>query len=346
MPRYQPRAEPTIDTYQPGRPAYVSRAALSTLAAAGPSAWRRCWRLGATVTTVERDDGIIVRSWTEWGGPAELLRAAAWWQARNLKACSPGGLLLQAARSWYRPCPWTLRKAASAGFVGGWEEAQVRGIILGPHKVLDLRKAYRWALTAAPFPDRHHTRVARQWLPADPGLHLVECDPVPGAPWPLRDGGRVLVETPGEAVPIRRWFGGVTWSRTVDTRPLGDLLDAIGVAALYRSYWGMWAAATAVVCDFRSGAQTRLRPFGADQVRAHLIVQRVRRRMAEIPSSYRYVDAVIVPAGQAVPTGEAIGDWRVVREYPDGIHIRWPGHYGPLTGPPDRQAGIPKERTA
>jgi hypothetical protein len=145
---------------------------------------------------------------------------------------------------------------------------------------------------------------------------------------------------------IRSWIEGVTWHRWVDTHGLSDVLDDINVPALYRCYWGLWVANTPTTCTFRSGAVTRLRPYGADAVRAHLILQRVRRKLGSIEAKHRYVDSVIVPADQPVPTGEGVGDWRIVREYPDGVNIRWPGHYGPLTGPPDRQAGIPKERTA
>lgn len=350
--RYQPRAEPTIDSYAEGRAAYVPRGWLASLAAEGPTAWRRVWRLGGTVVSVERADGIIVRSRDEWGTREDLERAIRWWMARDYRAASPGGLLLQAARDWYRPVAWTRYGWAWKALAGGWEEAQVRGAILGPHKVLDMRRAYRWALTAEPFPDRCTMRVARRWCPTLPGLHLVDVDPWPGAPWPMRDGGRVLVETPCDVdrygMPtVREWVEGVTWHHTIDTAGLAGVLDDINVPALYRCYWGLWVANTPTVCSFRSGKETRLRPYGADAVRAHLILQRVRRRMGEMTGAvHRYVDAVMVPAGQAVATGDNAGDWRVVREYPDGVRIRWPGHYGPLVGPPDKHAGIPTEKMA
>jgi len=224
-------------------------------------------------------------------------------------------------------------------------------VILGPHKVLDLRRAYRWALTESPFPDRQSLRVARRWTPTLPGLHLVTCDPWPGAPWPLRDGGRVLVETPLDLrlygpCPLREWHEGVTWHTWVATDGLGAVLDDIGVAALHRCYWGLWVADTPTKCSFRSGAVTYLRPYGADAVRAHLILARVRRKLATVQASYRYVDAVIVPQSQPVPTGDATGDWREVKVYAEGIQIAWPGFYGPPSGPPDKQAGVPRTKTA
>src|SRR5581483_6010608 len=40
-------------------------------------------------------------------------------------------------------------------------------------------------------------------------------------------------------------------------------------------------------------------------------------------------------------TGDGIGAWRLVRYYPHGVWIGWPGAYGPAHGPPDRLAGIP-----
>lgn len=343
--RYNPRAEPTIDCYQVGRPAYVPRAWLNRLAGDGPSAWKRSWWLGGTVSAVERDDGVIVRSREEWGTREDLERAIGWWQRHGYRAASPGGLLFQAARDWYRRAAWTLQEPLHGGFVGGWEEAQVRGVIAGPHKVLDLRRAYRWALKSEPFPDRWSMRRAVQFLPQLPGLHYVTLDPWKGAPWPARDGGRVLIETPLEITrygwpTITGWHGGVTWHRWVQTDALADILDELNVAALHRAYWGLWAATTPTTCRFRSGAVTQLAPYAMDIVRAHLIVQRVRRRLADIQTSYRYVDAVIVPSAQVVPTGPNIGDWRVVKEYPDGIHIHWPGHYGPPNAPADKHAGI------
>jgi len=329
------------------RPAYVPRGWLVSLAAEGPTAWRRVWWLGGTVCAVERSDGIIVRSRDEWGTRDDLERAVAWWLARGMRAASPGGLLLQAARDWYRPVAWTRHGWAFKALAGGWEEAQVRGTIVGPHKVLDMRRAYRWALTAAPFPDRCTMRVARRWCPEVPGLHLVDVEPWPGAPWPLRDGGRVLVETPVDLDAygpprIREWVEGVTWHRTIEASGLAETLDNIGVAALHRCYWGLWVANTPTRCTFRSGAVTYLRPFGTDAVRAHLILQRVRRKLNTVQASYRYVDSVIVPAGQAVPTGEATGEWREVRRYDNGVWIGWPGAYGPAHGPPDKQAGVPR----
>lgn len=351
MARYRARAEPTIDSYAEGRPAYVPRGELASLAAEGPSAWRRVWWLGGTVCAVERSDGIIVRSRDEWGTRADLERAVAWWLARNLRAASPGGLLLQAARDWYRPLAWTRHGWAYKGLAGGWEEAKVRGTIMGPHRVLDMRRAYRWALTTEPFPDRQTLRVARRYVPSLPGLHLMDVEPWPGAPWPLRDGGRVLVETPTDITRygppvVRQWIEGATWHRWVDTHGLSDVLDDIGVPALHRCYWGLWVAQTPVRCTFRSGAVTQLRPYGADAIRAHLILQRVRRKLGAVQSHYRYVDSVIVPVGQQVELGEETGDWREVRRYEDGVWIGWPGAYGPAHGKPDRQAGIPKVRTA
>jgi hypothetical protein len=167
----------------------------------------------------------------------------------------------------------------------------------------------------------------------------------------MRDGGRVLVETPQDVnlygLPrIREWVEGVTWHQWVQTDALAAVLDDINVPALYRCYWGMWVAQTPTKCSFRSGAVTYLRPYGSDAVRAHLILQRVRRKLASVEARYRYVDSVIVPAGQVIPTGDATGDWREVRRYNDGVWIGWPGAYGPAHGTPDRQAGVPRVRTA
>jgi hypothetical protein len=341
--RYQPRAFPSIGAVVPGIPSYVTRKALLRLAE--DATCRRVWRMGNTVTALEQADGTVCRCMEEWGPVEDLTRAATWWTARGCKAASPGGLVFQVAREWYRKAPRGTHAWAAGWVHGAWEEAQVRGVILGPHRMYDLRRAYRWALTADPLPDRRAMYAAKRWDPDGVGLHAVDVAPWPGAPWPLRDGGRVLVETPTDVVRyglpvVREWHGGVTWHRTVNTRSFAALLDEIGAKAVHRAFWGLWLASTPVRCDYRSGAVTWLPPYSTDHVRAHLILQRVRRRLAEIQTHYRYVDAVIVDAAHAPPTGDAIGEWREVRRYDDGVHITWPGFYGPVAGPPDKHAGV------
>jgi len=330
-----------VDQVSAGRPAYVSRRALlDTATTAG--AWRRVWSLGGTVTAVERADWVILRAKEEWGRPEELDRAMTWWMRRGLKAASPTGLVLQAAKEWYRKVAWS-RHGFAAGYVrGGWEETSVRGVIAGPHRVYDLRRAYRWALTAAPLPRRETIQVAHRWLPDRPGLHLVTIAEMDGAAWPLSEGGRCLVETPIDAtgLEVHGWHGGVVWYDTLSACPLGETLDTIGASVCQRSYWGMWAAGLSCKCQFASGAVTWLPPYGTDYVRAHLITARVRRRLAEVRAPYRYVDAVITTPDEAPPLGEQVGEWREVRRYEDGVWIGYPGAYGAPGERPDRLAGV------
>jgi hypothetical protein len=309
------------------------------------AACRRTWTVGGTVTSVELADGTICRPLEEWGPRDDLVRAAAWWLAHGYKAASPAGLVFQAARDWYRrPANGTHRWAAPY-IRGAWEEAQVRGVILGPHRMYDLRKAYRWALTHLPFPDRTTMHAAKRFTPRLPGLHAVDIAPWPGAPWPQRDGGVVLVETPLDCTlyglpDVKAWHGGVTWHRWIPTGAFGELLDQIGAKAVHRAYWGLWLAQTPVRCDFASGAVTYLPPYATDYVRAHLILSRVRRRLAEVETHYRYVDAVLVDERHAPPTGDGIGEWREVRRYDRGVRIQWPGAYGPADGPLEKHAGV------
>ena len=340
---YQPTAPPVLGRIVPRRPCYVTERQLLDVVASGE--WASVWRLGASVTTVETKSHAMVRPWEAWGSVRDLETAAAWWTARGLRApSSPAALVVKAAPEWYRAAAWSRHGTLLTHLAGGWQEAQVRGIILGPHKLYDMRKAYRWALTAGSFPERHSIQVARAWTPTAPGLHLLAVEPWPGAPWPLRDGGVVLVETPEDVdrygLPrVREWLGGVTWSRTMDAHELAEIIDGTGVAACARTYWGPWVAQTPVSRTYSTGTVTQLRPRGTDAVRGHLILARVRRRVAELAASYVYVDSGMVPASQAVAVGERIGDWREVRDYPDGVWIGWPGAYGPARGRPDRMAG-------
>jgi hypothetical protein len=329
-----------VDTIRAGRPAFVSRRLLLETVTAGD--WRRVWSLGGTVTAVERSDWTICRAKEEWGPPAELERAIAWWLGRGLKAASPTGVVLQAARDWFRPLAWSRHGFAAGHVRGGWEETTVRGTLPGPHHVYDIRRAYRWALTAAPLPKRETIQVAVRWLPDRPGLHLVDIAEADGAPWPIAKGGKVLIETPIDCtgLVVKSWHGGVVWTETIGAQPLGELLDGIGASACQRSYWGMWAASLPSKCQHASGAVTWLKPYGADYVRAHLITARVRRRLAEVQAPYRYVDMVITTPDHAPPVGPNVGDFREVKRYDDGVWIGYPGAYGPAGGRPDRLAGV------
>lgn len=338
--QYDKMATPAIGEVIAGRPCYVPAKVLDAVVASGE--WIRVWRLGPQVVSVETRDHAIVRRAEPWG--QDLETAVAWWTAERLPApSSPAGLAVDANFfAWYRGPAWSRHGFALRGFVGGWQEAKVVGVIAGPHRVYDLRRAYRWALTAAPFPDRATMRPAHHWTTDVAGLHLVTVHPIAGAPPPLNHGGRVLYEWPADAIygvpHIERWHAGVTWTRTRETTELARWLDRCPVPAVARMYWGPWAASTAVSCTYHTGTVTSLRPRTADGVRAHLITARVRRRLAEIAAPYYYVDAVITSG--TLPTGPAPGDWRLVREYRDGVHIRYPGGYGPPGARPDRLAGV------
>jgi hypothetical protein len=82
--------------------------------------------------------------------------------------------------------------------------------------------------------------------------------------------------------------------------------------------------------------------MGANIVWAHLIVSRVRRRLADVSrgAAHVFVDSVITK--DVLPVGDAPGDWHLVKDYPHGVRVRGPGAYGPLAGPLDRYAGVAK----
>lgn len=342
--RYDGRADPVIGTVRDGRPCYVRQRVIDELIAA--RGWRRIVRLGAKVTALETTGGAWVRPIEPWGDVAALERAAAFWTDRGLRAPStPAGLATHAAPGWYRGLAWSLAAPLWGAVRGGWQETQVRGRIDGGWRAWDIRRAYRWALTTLPLPEREGMRIATAWNPRRPGLHCVTIAPVAGAPWPLRDGGTVLVETPHDpehygAIEVREYHGGVWWRGWIDAAELGATVDATGVPRVQRTYWGPWASRTPTVTTWASGKVVTLPPLGGDPVRAHLITARVRDRLAGIAAPYRYVDAVLAPANVTPePQGERPGDWRLVREYPRGIWIGWPGAYGPADGPPDRLSG-------
>lgn len=316
--------------------------------------WLRACRLGATLTSVELPGRTWLKRAAPWGTEEQWGQAAEWWQSRGIKApASPAGLMRAAAPEWYQTLPWSLSGALWPGVRGPWQEASIRGVILGPHKVLDIRRAYRWALEATgggQLPAREGMQIATRFTPHKPGYHCVEIEPAGAGPWPIRSGGTVVLETPIDmerwgSLTIRQWFGGITVRTWTRTDPLAELVDAVGIPAVARSYWGPWIGRLGVTTTWRSGKSVTLRPQGMDPIRAHCITARVRERMVAIDAPYRYVDSVIVGARVPVPTGERVGDWRLVKEYPEGVWIGWPGAYGTPGAAPDKLSGIkPSER--
>lgn len=59
-------------------------------------------------------------------------------------------------------------------------------------------------------------------------------------------------------------------------------------------------------------------------VYAGLIIGRVKQRVWEVvrDAVEVFVDSALLP--HRIPTGDALGDWRLVEEYPQGLHV-----YGP-----------------
>jgi hypothetical protein len=342
--KYDALADPIIGRVVPGRPCYVSRRSLEEVISQG--GWRRVCRTGAHVSSVEMANGAWVRPWECWGSIDTLEQAAAWWTNRHMRApTSPAALMRDAAPAWYRVLPWSLRWQASH-VRGGWQEADRTGVLPGSHTVYDIRRAYRWALTAFPIPDRDTYRIAGGWNPRRPGLHLVDLEPWDGAPWPLRDGGRCLVETPFDVTyygtpRLRAWLGGVTWGRWLDAEPLAQIIDESELAPCARAYWGPWISSAETKTTWASGKETALPGLAADPVRAHCITARVRWRLWQVNAPYRYVDSVISSA--PVTTGDGLGLWRVVKTYPDGVWIGWPGAYGPPGQRPDKMSGVHRE---
>lgn len=335
---------------QRGAVCYVSERVIQE--AVARAEWLRVCRLGHTVTSVELPGRTWLKRSAPWGTFEQWGQAAEWWQSKGIKPpASPAGLMRAAAPEWYQTLPWSLAGALWPGVRGPWQEASVRGIILGPHKVLDIRRAYRWALEATgggQLPAREGMQIATSFTYSRPGYHCVEVEPVPSAPWPLRNGGVVVLETPIDMerwgrVTVRRWIGGVTVRAWTRTDPLAELVDDCGVPAVARSYWGPWVGRLGVTTTWRSGKVSQMRPRGLDPIRAHCITARVRERMVAIETPYRYVDSVIVPERARVPLGDRVGDWRSVKEYPAGVWIGWPGAYGTPGAPPDKLSGISSE---
>lgn len=325
----------------------------------------------ALVYAVER--GEVARSW--WLGPNPVsvqltkeLGAGIWKRADRFGLEDPAGQLAELARYgiehpssyadvfWqkfediYERKPPTIRATYNGIFdwwAGGpWSEARMLGRLAGSWYRYDLRSAYRWAATLGlPAPK---TYAVRRHPGTRAGIFVVEpletrIDLAPA----LRGPGPVVMSTEEiEATKFRcRYVRGVTWEYTYKPgyieRVLGELPCPKPCG---RAYWGRFIGRDPLICRTPGKTWSLVKNPWQNMVWGWLIVGRVRQAMWEAAqgrAAHVYVDEMVVPF--QLPSdwiGDAPGQWREKRRYPNGVEVIRTGHFGPAGEAPDMQTGV------
>jgi len=231
-------------------------------------------------------------------------------------------------------------------FAGAWEHACLTGTLKGVWRKYDLNRAYYWAaLEGLPDP----TTFRWSTNPNDGGLYVVSLaeqrTDLP-YPWSTRMRGVASAEEIREyGLPVKKIHSGVKWDRNIDLTALVAAIEGYSFSKrITQAYWGRWASHTkleaSTVKDGSPSKVWRLPNPTLNFVWSHLIVSRVKLKcwLTDPQPAHVFVDSLITH--RVLPTGAAVGDWKLVRTYPQGVHIVAPGWYGPAGGPLEKHAGV------
>jgi hypothetical protein len=337
---YEIAAEPV-----PGHDTYVGDAGIFAHGAS------RYWTYGGVVRTVHRQvpgmrGGQYVKSLTSWREEShERIRAAIEEIREEAGISMPTGYA-DAFRARFRSpsVSWSHQVHFRPWFRAAWQEALSIGGHDGVWNLYDMRQAYLWAVTLG-LPDPRSYFHTRSTAYARDALYLVDHEPVEGLPYPYASERTVLVTGEDIArygIAVTHIHCGVAWRRAFPVRKILDAIEHWTFAKqVGRSYWGGWAASARVEC-VTPARRWELPPLGANLIWAHLIVSRVRARLAEVAAGavHVFVDSVLTRA--ELPTGDRVGDWRLVKRYENGVRVGGPGAYGPMWGAWDKYAGVPR----
>lgn len=218
---------------------------------------------------------------------------------------------------------------------GAWQQALQIGRVDEPIWKYDLNSAYGWAATLG-LPDPRGFRPCKDYR--HDGIFIVEgvCEADRQPPYPFQRGRlREYVVTSDEIQKYKitvlkvRW--GIAWGVVLDLRPsLDDCRSSFtDWKRCLQSFWGRWAAQKGPKCStFAEGKikkEWRLPNRDANFIWAHIIVSRVKMRLYEISKDalHVFVDSIFLP--RTLPTGSDIGEWKLVRHYPNGVTIHRTG---------------------
>jgi hypothetical protein len=332
-----PEPVPGVDTYVYDAGGFVKGAS-------------RYWTYGGIVRTVHHavpgtKGGQYLKSLSAWRETNEAKIRAAIDEMREDAGISMPTGYADAFRARFRSpsVSWSHQVHFRPWFRAAWQEALMKGGHPGTWNLYDMRQAYLWAVTLG-LPDPRSYFHTRSTAYAADALYLVDHAPFAGLPYPYATESTVLVtgaDIKRYGLAVSHVHCGVAWRRAFPVRKIFDAINHWSFAKeVGRSYLGGWAASARVECVTPS-RRWELPPLGANLVWAHLIVSRVRARLADVAAGAAHVFVDSVLTQDTLPTGDSIGEWRLVKSYEDGIRVGGPGAYGPLYGPWDRYAGVP-----
>lgn len=340
---------PTYDTISNSRDAYMHPLKLRQLA----KEHGRYWQFHEQPTTVALPGNRFAKSLAPFADHTdeksfrELLR-----EYEQIGIPRPSGYADPFHETFKSPrVAWSINAAVANAFAGGWQQALRIGASKGTYYKYDLRSAYLWAASLGMPDHKTYTRSLRPFKKHQyDGLFRIKLlEPNPDAPFPFNQARECIatnLEIETYSLRVSEVLDGIVWRGYTDPEPI---INSVKSASTWkqcaRSYWGRWAQLQTVECVSQHGDKRwRLPNIALNIPWAHAIVSRVKMKVWNYSANavHVYVDSVITT--ERLPTGMAVGDWRLEKTYSDGVFVRGPGQYGDLHASTlERFAGLPKD---
>ena len=242
------------------------------------------------------------------------------------------------AAIFHRVCnlPWP-KKSVLAPFkplrCGAWSQMLVKGTFREKIYHYDLNAAYRWAGCQGLPSLKSGKRVFD--LDAPQSVFLVRYDAKNRPPWPVDEIGMLSSEEMAVLKIRPTLLFGVQFRDWLDLGPVFNRIDAAFpwcYKRIGRAYWGRWNGDTEVQQhSWKHGPKVRqLSNPLHNPIWSHLITSRVKLRLHDVQQQagglHVQVDAVL--CRDPLPVSHAVGAWKLVQEYPEGVWIQNTGQWG------------------
>jgi hypothetical protein len=331
MPRTALAFAPTFNTITEKRDAYVDALTLRRIARDSG----RYWSFHKIPTTVALPSNCFAKSLNGFADHQdeepfmELLREYAEYGVPR-----PSGYADVFHEIYRSPrVKWSTNSVLAPALAGGWQACLIPGAHKGTYYKYDIRSAYLWAASLGMPDSSTYQRCLKPWRVSNGVFRLKLVRRSPLAPFPFNQARQVLAtsqEIEQYGLQIGEVVDGVTWSGLVDGAPIIDAVRKVSTwKQAARAFWGRWGQAQKVTCT-ANGKTWQLPNIALNIPWSHTIISRVRMRLWEVARDavHVFIDSVITP--HIIPTGDAIGDWRLEKTYNAGVLIRAAGQYGAL----------------
>lgn len=318
--------------------------------------WTRKWSFRNRTASIELPGRRYVKDWHRFSGHADDANHFV----DFLAECYERGIERPSSYAdcfhsiFYSPrVPSSVNALFRSVFKAGWQEARMYGTQAGLWRSYDLNRAY-YAASQCGLPDMATIRRSARIHMCFPGLYRVRLSAVSeNAPYPFSQYTEVVctdMEVEMYGLRIDHIYGGVIWEATLPRDVCTRVIDSFSFGKLVgRSYWGRWASTSPVTCSaMKSGKEWDLRNPVENFVWAAVIVAEVKRRIWDVIAAghkvaHIFVDSVLIDG--ELETGQKAGEWKLVHEFPRGIHVRGPGYYGEPGKKPYKHSGVPAFKT-